>query len=81
MCVVILNGTKDDALKQGVIVGWQSTTSSKGVNESFSPRKPKGCPFRSPLDDERIVHRSFTLKKGITKHDALQNQIKNRKDI
>lgn len=61
MCVVILNGKKDDSLKQGVIVGWQSTTSSKG------------CPFRSPLDDERIVHRSFTLKKGITKHDTLQN--------
>ena len=42
ICVVILNGTKDDALKHGVIVGWQSTTSSKGVNESFSPCKPKG---------------------------------------
>ena len=38
------------------------------------------APFRSPLDGVQIVHRSFTLKKGITKHDALQNQIKNRKD-
>lgn len=67
MCVVILNCKKDDSLKR-VIVGRQITDSSKG------------CPFRSPLDDERIVHRSFTLKKGITKHDTLQNQIKNRKD-
>ena len=34
ICVVILNSKIDDSLKQGVIVGWQTTTSSKG------------CPFR-----------------------------------
>lgn len=37
MCVVILNGKKDDSLKQCIIVGRQITDSAQGVSISFTP--------------------------------------------